>query len=280
MSGRSPPSSGRTMQRDREDRDQQRVVEGRERHVAVVAEQEEQPEDHEEVPLERHREREHRGDVEVEEDHPDDRDRPDRCRCPRVISRQRPEELLDGAEVGDGRGQPRRPHVLRVVAPEPALERAGPDQRRVADHRRDDEREVVVELRGRRPPPDEEEDELPGDDPVLDREEADDQDRRVDLRPGAEERDLVAQPEQPEQPEQHSDPRRRQLAGRAGDRVDAGGGQQEDPRGEHTRVQGDVEHGAGRPLRERDLVRPGRQPDRSGPQPVERAADRRARSGS
>ena len=58
---------------DGEDREQQRVVEGRERHVAVVPEEEEDAEDHEDVPLQRHRQREGREDVEVE-------DRPSRRR--------------------------------------------------------------------------------------------------------------------------------------------------------------------------------------------------------
>ena len=45
---------------------------------AVVPEEEEEPEDHEDVPLQRDREREGREDVEVEDDHPDDGDRADR----------------------------------------------------------------------------------------------------------------------------------------------------------------------------------------------------------
>ena len=246
----------------------------RQRCVAVVAEEEEQPVDHEEVPLERHRQREHRGDVQVEEDHPDDRDGPDRV----VVDgdqEERPEELLDGAEVGDRRGHRRRPHVLGVVTPEPALERPRLDQRGVAHHRRDDEGEVVVELRRRRSPPDEEEAELPGHDPVLDREEPDRQDRCVDLRPRSQERDLVTEPEQSEQPKQNGDAGGWQLARRAGGRIDSGCGQQEDRGGEHPRVEPDVQERAGGSLGEGNPVRPGRQPDGAGAQPVEDATDRR-----
>ena len=47
-----------------------------------------------------------------------------------------------------------------------------------------------------RPPPDADEDQLRGDDHVRQREQEDDQQVAVDLRPGGQERDLVAQPEQ------------------------------------------------------------------------------------
>ena len=43
------------------------------------------------------------------------------------------------------------------------------------------------------------------DDQVLEREQEDDQQQAVDLGPGGEEGDLVAQPEQPEEGEQHRD---------------------------------------------------------------------------
>ena len=57
--------------------------------------------------------------------------------------------------------------------------------------------------------------------------------------------------------------------------VDAGGGEQEDAGGEHARVEPDVDERAGATPCERNPVRPGRQPDGAGAQPVEHAADRR-----
>ena len=108
----------------------------------------------------------------------------------------------------------------------------------------------------------------------LDREQADDEHRCVDLRPRAEKRHLVPEAEQPQQPQQYRDAGRRQLAREVPGAVDAGGEEQEQARGEHAPVEADVEQGARRALGERHLVRPGRQPHRPRLQPVETAADR------
>ena len=131
----------------------------------------------------------------------------------------------------------RGPQVLGVVAVEPPLRRPPAVPGRVADHHRDDEGEVAVELRGGRPPPDADEDELRGDDHVGQREEEDDRQVAVDLRAGGEEGDLVAQAEQRQQREQHADRDRIEAAGGRGDRVDPVGEQQVERGGDQPRVE-------------------------------------------
>ncbi len=178
-----------------------------------------------------------------------------------------------------------------MVGVELPLRLARPVPGRVADHHRDHEREVAVQLRGGRPPPDAEEDELGGDDHVGQREEEDDRERAVDLRPRREERDLVAQPEGGEEGEEDADGDRvedlcdrddedeevsrvhRVQPGREG--VLTRRDEQEDRRRQQPRVEADVEPGAGRPPGAGHLLGPGRQPRRPRPQPVEDAADHR-----
>ena len=99
---------------DREDRDQQRVVERGQRHVAVVTEQEQDPEDHEDVPLQRHAQRERGQDVHVEDHHPRHGDRPDRPALGED-QHQRQAELDHRAQVGRVRRHRSRADVLRVV---------------------------------------------------------------------------------------------------------------------------------------------------------------------
>ena len=144
-------------------------------------------------------ERERRGDVDVEDDHPDHRDRPDRA-AGGEQQQQRQPELDRGAQVGGerrvratGAGPP---GSRGRASPSPSATRF---QGVLRDHHRDHEREVAVELRGGGAPPDADEDELPADDQVLDREQEDDSRKPVDLGARGEERDLVAQAEQPEQ---------------------------------------------------------------------------------
>jgi hypothetical protein len=213
----------------------------------------------------------------MEEDHPDDRDRADDV----VVDAdqdQRPEELLHGAEVREEGRLARRQHVLRIVAPEAALHRLETNQRRVADHGRHNEREVPVQLRRGCAPPDEHQDELPADDPLIGREEGDDENRDVDLRPGAEEGDLVPQAEHHEQDEQDRDPGGRQPPGRAARDIGPAGEEEEEAGCDDPGVEGVVGERPVAARGQRHPVRPRRQPHRPGPQPIERTADRRLES--
>ena len=274
MSGRRFPMIGHDHAAGDHDRDQQRAVERRPRRVAVLAEQEQRPEDHEQVPLQRDGERERRRDVDVEDDHPDDGDRPDRPAL-RDEQQEREAELHHRAEVRGQEGLARGAHVGRVVAVEPRLCLARAVPRRVADHHRDDVGEMAVQLRGGGAEPDADEDDLRGDDQVLDREQEDHEQQPVQLRPRAQVGDLVAQAEQDEEADQHRDIRRIETAGqRPGDGLTVGQ-QQEHRRREHAREERHVEQRARRAARQRHAVRERRQPDRPGPQPVEARSERR-----
>ena len=96
--GRRFPTIGITTPISASSTPEQRIVEVPERHVAVLAEQEAEPEDHEQVPLHRDAHRERREDVDVEHEHADQRDRPDRAAV-REQQEQRHAELPRGAQV-------------------------------------------------------------------------------------------------------------------------------------------------------------------------------------
>ena len=259
---------------DGQDRDQQRVVQRRQRHAAVVAEQEENPEDHEHVPLQRHRQRERREDVHVEEHHPDDRDR----------------HSVPLGETSSSNGSVNSITVPRCAAsapvaegsrssgwsaPEPALDRARAVPRRVADHHRHDEREVPVQLRRRGAPPDADEHDLRADDQVPEREQEEDQQDSVDLRAGARGtgpcRAIRAARSRPA-----ARPPRSGRAVRPRSRRPAcAGDEQVDGRGEQARVQRDVEQRAPRAARQRHPLGPRRQA-RSSPGAASRGSRRSA----
>ena len=189
---------------------------------------------------------------------------------------QRQGELDHRAQVGGERPDRRGPQVLGVVAVEAPLRRPPAVPGRVADHHRDHEGEVTVELRGGRPPPDADEDELRGDDHVGQREEEDDRQVAVDLGAGGEEGHLVAQAEQDEEGEQDADRDRVEAAGASPAVASIAVGEQQVERGgDQPRVEGDVEERAPRAAGQRHPLGPGRQPRRPRPQPVEDAADHR-----
>ena len=151
---------------------------------------------------------------------------------------------------------------LGVVLVKARLRPARPVPRGVADHHRDDVREMAVELRGRGAPPDADEDDLRGDDQVLEGEQEDQEQEAVDLDPGAEERDLVAQPEQSQGPEQRRDRHGIEPpAGQAGYGLVAGD-EQVTGQAQHRRVERDVQQ---RPARSRRSSAPGRARAAGGP---------------
>ncbi len=150
--------------------------------------------------------------MEVEDDHPGDGDRAEDAAA-RGQQDQRQGELHRRPQVGGQPAQPRGAHVPRIVAVELLLGRPPAIPGGVADHHRDDEGEVAVELRRRRPPPDAEEDQLGGDDHVAEGEEEDDHQVAVDLGPRGQEGDLVAQAQQDQQRQREADGDRVEPAG-------------------------------------------------------------------
>ena len=103
-----------------------------------------------------------------------------------------------GAEMREPPRHPARPQVVGEVLEELPFDAPRPDNRVVAHHRRDHEREVLVELGRGRAEPDHQADELGGDDhvhPVAGEQERH-RERRVHLAAGGQEDHLVAQAEQ------------------------------------------------------------------------------------
>ena len=210
-------------------------------------------------------------------DHPGDGDRADRAAL-RDEQDQRQGELDHRPRWAARRADRRGQQVLGVVAVEPRLRLPRAVPGRVADHHRDHEREVVVELRGRRAPPDADEDELGGDDHVRragrGRRSAGCRRSRPARRGTGPCRAGRAAPRKAEQ-------RRRPRPGRGGRRQVAVVGRRRRaagraPSASSARVEADVERAcAVLPRVSGTLSGQGGSRDRPGPQPVEDAADHR-----
>ena len=137
---------------------------------------------------------------------------------------------------------------------------------------------MVVELGSRRAPPEPKHDDLEGGDLVGEREEEHQQCQPVVLAAGGQEDGFVAQTQQC----QGNDRRHHQngidqtdIAARSDRPAMAGRQQRPDAGGQDYRVESDVNDSAGITFGERNLVRPRREPNCLGPQPIQEAADRR-----
>lgn len=127
---------------------------------------------------------------------------------------------------------------------------------------------MTVEFRRSSTPPDAEEDELSSNEQLISGEKKDDQEGNVDLSPGGEEGNLVAKAEEAEEGEQDAD------RGRV-DSTCTGGHKKPYRRSDESDIEQHVVGGAGGAAGQRNPIGPRGKPNRAGPEPVEKATDRR-----
>ena len=229
--------------------------------------QRQHPEDHEDVPLQRHTHRDRRKDPQVEAHHDERRDH----RRPATVGeeqRQRHQHLDRGADVSKDPRQPTRTQIVREMLEEPAFQPLRSHHWVVGHHRRNHEWEVPVKLRCRCAHPNHQEHQLGRHDHIDAGEQERDRQRRVNLAAGREIYHLVAQAEHRQQAQERRDlPNRQNANPRVQHRYRARpvGQQAQEQHRQQRGVEQNIDGCPGGSPGEWDSTRPGRQSDRLGP---------------